>query len=114
MQNVVFLMDSSVETYSTPLKVGNMYLNRFFIDEQAAFELSGVYYLKEPQFRFDESDDMWFYYQLKYDNYLFAEWILNGEIKRKGASPCDSHVGDLRFISATLCRKRMIPLDRKI
>ena len=31
--------------WKTPLKTGNMILNRFCIDEDAAFELSGVNYL---------------------------------------------------------------------
>ena len=89
MQNVVFLMDPSVETYSTPLKVGNMYLNRLFIDEEAAFELSAVYYLKEPKFRFDESEGLWLHYQLKYDDTVYFAWILNREIKGKGVIPCN-------------------------
>ena len=29
-------------------KAGNMLMNRFLIDEDASFELSGVYYLKFP------------------------------------------------------------------
>ena len=47
MQNLVVLMEPSEETDKTPLKVGNMILNRFCIDEDAAFELSGVTYLKK-------------------------------------------------------------------
>ena len=47
MQNLVVLMERSEEAYETPLKGGNMFLNRFCIDEDAAFELSGVYYLKK-------------------------------------------------------------------
>ena len=40
-------MEPSVNTYKTSLKAGNMMLNRFCIDEDAAFELSGVSYLKK-------------------------------------------------------------------
>ena len=47
MQNLVVLMEPSEDAYITPLKVGNMILNRFCIDEDAAFELSGVNYLKK-------------------------------------------------------------------
>ena len=47
MQNLVVLMKPSQEAYRTPLKAGNMIFNRFCIDEDAAFELSGVYYLKK-------------------------------------------------------------------
>ena len=48
MQNLVVLMEPSEEAWFTPLKAGNMILNRFCIDEDAAFDLSGVNYLKEP------------------------------------------------------------------
>ena len=40
-------MEPSKEGYRNSLKGGNMFLNRFCIDENAAFELSGVRYLKE-------------------------------------------------------------------
>ena len=46
MQNLVFLMEPSEEASNISLKGGNMILNRFCIDEDAAFELSGVNYLK--------------------------------------------------------------------
>ena len=47
MQNLVVLMEPSEDAYFTPLKTGNMILNRFCIDEDAAFEISGVNYLKK-------------------------------------------------------------------
>ena len=51
MQNLVVLMDPSERAAEIPLKVGKMVLNRFCIDEGAAFELSGVNYLgKENSF----------------------------------------------------------------
>ena len=42
MQNLVVFMDPSELAAETPLKVGKMALNRFSIDEDAAFELLGV------------------------------------------------------------------------
>ena len=48
MQNLVVLMEPSEAAYRTPLKGGIMILNRFCIDEDAAFELSGVNYLEKP------------------------------------------------------------------
>ena len=45
-QNLVVLMEPSEEAWVTSLKVGNMILNRFCIDEDTAFELSGINYLK--------------------------------------------------------------------
>ena len=48
MQNLVYLMEPPKEEYDTRLKAENMYLNRFCIDEDASFELSGVYdFLKQ-------------------------------------------------------------------
>ena len=47
MQNLVVFMEPSENAFLTPLKGGNMILNRFCIDEDAAFELSGVYSLKK-------------------------------------------------------------------
>ena len=46
MQNLVVLVERSQRAGITPLKGGNMILNRFCIDEDAAFEVSGVHYLK--------------------------------------------------------------------
>ena len=48
MQNLVVLMEPSEDAYDYSLKAGNMILNRFCIDEDAAFELSGVSDIKKP------------------------------------------------------------------
>ena len=47
MQNLVVFMEPTENAWQTPLKGGNMFLNRFCIDEDAAFELSGVNDLKK-------------------------------------------------------------------
>ena len=47
MQNLIVLMESFKDNDDISLKGGNMCLNRFVIDEDAAFELSGVHYLKK-------------------------------------------------------------------
>ena len=47
MQNIVLLMEPSDDASDVSSKAGNMYLNRFCIDEDAAFESMGVYYLKK-------------------------------------------------------------------
>ena len=47
MQNLVVLMEPNERAHRTPLKGGNMIFNRFCIDEDAAFELSGVNYLEK-------------------------------------------------------------------
>ena len=40
-------MEPSEDAHDTPMKAGNMILNRFFIDEDAAFESSGINSLKK-------------------------------------------------------------------
>ena len=48
MQNIGFLMEPPKRKYEISLKAGNMCLNRFCIDEDASFELSGVYNVRKP------------------------------------------------------------------
>ena len=40
-------MEEQEEDYATPLKIGNLFFNRFAADEEAAFESVGVYHLKK-------------------------------------------------------------------
>ena len=47
MQNLVVLMELSGNPWNISSKAGNMCLNRFCIDEDAAFELSGAHCLDE-------------------------------------------------------------------
>ena len=47
MQNLVVLMDTFKYTRDTSCNAGNMIFNRFCIDEDAAFELSGVNYFEK-------------------------------------------------------------------
>ena len=46
-QNLVVLKEPSEDAFDNSLKAGNMFLNRFCIDEDAAFELSGVNFLQK-------------------------------------------------------------------
>ena len=50
MQNLVVLVHPFENDHDISLKVGNMLLNRFCVDEDAAFELSGVHYLETSFF----------------------------------------------------------------
>ena len=47
MQNLVVLMEPSKDASDVTFKAAKMILNRFCIDENAAFELSGVNYFKK-------------------------------------------------------------------
>ena len=46
-QNLIVFMEPSENGFDISLKGGTMILNRFCIDEDAAFELSGVNYFKK-------------------------------------------------------------------
>ena len=60
MQNLVVLMEPSEDAEDVSLKTGNMILNRFCIDEDAAFELSGVNYLKKSSREIDIGESIKF------------------------------------------------------
>ena len=49
MQNLVVFIELSEDASNISLKAANLYLNRFCIDEDAACELSGIYYLKSEE-----------------------------------------------------------------
>ena len=54
MQNLVILMGPSEYADEISFKGGNMCFNRFCIDEDAAFELSGVHYLGKSSGSYSE------------------------------------------------------------
>ena len=39
MYNTIFFFEPSEKLYETPFKIGNLYMNRFTIDENAAYEI---------------------------------------------------------------------------
>ena len=47
MKNVIVFMEPPEKANEISIKAGNLYVNRFCIDEDAAFELSGVYYFEK-------------------------------------------------------------------
>ena len=50
-------MEPSEDAYITTVKAGNMFLNRFCIDEDAAFELSGFNDLKKSSVLIRDSSE---------------------------------------------------------
>ena len=65
MQNLGVFMKPFEDTWETSLKGGKMILNRFCIDEDAAFELSGVNYLKKSSYDIRNRDSIKFKVQRK-------------------------------------------------
>ena len=74
MQNLVVLMEPSEDAFGDSLKAGNMILNRFCIDEDAAFELSGVNYLKKSSLELTKLDS-----NLKINREFEAERKIKGK-----------------------------------
>ena len=71
MQNLVVFIEPTKAAWETPLKAGTMILNRFCIDEDAAFELSGVNYLEKSSAYLESVD------------HHFSRKSVNPEIKLK-------------------------------
>lgn len=54
-QNSVYLLEPSANTWDISVKAGYKYMNQFCIDEDAAYESTGLYFLQESNFeRFDD------------------------------------------------------------
>ena len=47
MHNVILFPEAFQEKFATPLKIGDLFFNRFGVDEDAAFEMLGVYQLEK-------------------------------------------------------------------
>ena len=46
MQKIVVFIEEADEPSVTPLKIGNLFMNRFSIDEDAGFEILKIFYPK--------------------------------------------------------------------
>ena len=57
MQNLIVMMDPPEKPWEICLKGGSMILNRLCIDEDAAFELSGVNYFQKSSRDICYADD---------------------------------------------------------
>ena len=47
MQKIVLFIEPSEETYNTPLKIGNLFMNRFAVDEEAGSEILKIFELEK-------------------------------------------------------------------
>ena len=47
MQKIVLFIEPPEGKYITPSKIGNLFMNRFSIDEDASHETLGIYYLEQ-------------------------------------------------------------------
>ena len=46
MQKIVLFIEPQKEKYDTPLKIGNLFMNRFAIDEDGCHGILKIYYLQ--------------------------------------------------------------------
>ena len=56
MKDLILLMEPSKHEYITPLQIANLYLNRFTIDEDAAFEIIGVHELSKSRLELTDEE----------------------------------------------------------
>ena len=49
-QKIVLFIESSVEKFVTPSKIGNLFMNRFAIDENAATEIVKIIQLESWEY----------------------------------------------------------------
>ena len=47
MQKIVLFIEPNVDLFSTPLKIGNLFMNRFAVDEDAASEILKIFELEK-------------------------------------------------------------------
>ena len=47
MQKIVLFIESSKDTFATPSKIGNLFMNRFAVDEDAASEILKTFELEQ-------------------------------------------------------------------
>ena len=46
MQKIVLFIEPQKQKVSTPLKIGNLFMNRFGVDEDGSHEIMKIYYLE--------------------------------------------------------------------
>ena len=78
MQKLVVLMEPSGDAHITPLKGGNMILNRFCIDEDAAFELAGVNSLQKSSLEMIRGPEFEAERKVKGKEYSFLRSVFRG------------------------------------
>ena len=71
MHKIVLFIEPTDDAFSTPSKIGHLFMNRFAIDEDASFEIIKVFELEKTSLRMSSP---------KHPDYIFFE----NERKQKG------------------------------
>ena len=78
MKRIIILKEPAIPEYDISSKAGNRLMNRFFIDEDAEFELSGVYSsYKSPRsitFKMGNKTKGKMNFFMRYESYLEFMW----------------------------------------
>ena len=56
MQKIVLFIEPSDELWETPLKIGNSFMNRFAVEEDAASEVLKIFELEKTSFEMSDPD----------------------------------------------------------
>ena len=56
MQKIVLLIEPSDDSFETPLKIGNLFMNRFAVEEDAASEILKIFELEKTSWKISRSD----------------------------------------------------------
>ena len=57
MQKIVLFIEPFHELCCTPLKIGNLFMNRFAVDEDAASEILKIFGLEKTSFEMSDPED---------------------------------------------------------
>ena len=82
MQNLVVFIEPSEDASNISLKAGMLYLNRFCIDEDAACEISGVYYLKKTSKKLTDYMNTW-------KNFEISEYVYKAKYIAEYTAKCE-------------------------
>ena len=54
MQKIVLFIEPQDAKWTTPLNIGNLFMNRFAIDEDGCHEIMKIYYLEKSFMDYDD------------------------------------------------------------
>ena len=57
MQKIILFVEPTDDAFMTPAKVGNMFINRFTVDENAASEISNIFELSKTPMKMSHPGD---------------------------------------------------------
>ena len=56
MQKIILFIEPFDELWSTPLKIGNLFMNRFAVDEDAASEILKIFELEKTSWEMSDHE----------------------------------------------------------